>query len=260
VFDLSGHHVVVTGALGGIGLCTCRVLASLGSRVTAVDLADTASGFRALAEAGLHDAHYVSADLTSSDGLQALDEAMAAGPAPTAMVSLAGIVVSGDLAAQSNDDIASVINVNVTAQATTAQLFLRRWVADGVAGTIVLTSSWVSHVPWPSITPYAASKAAVEALTRGIAREYATQGIRANAIAPGIVDVGMAARQWRDEPDYRSRAQRAVPLGRLQQPDEVAQGIAFLLSPWSAYMTGSVLLIDGGASLYPMDPEDVNRA
>jgi NAD(P)-dependent dehydrogenase (short-subunit alcohol dehydrogenase family) len=62
---------------------------------------------------------------------------------------------------------------------------------------------------------------------------------------------------WRDEPDYKRRAGRAIPLGRLQEPEEVADAIAFLLSPRARYMTGSNLLIDGGASLYPMDPEEV---
>ena len=81
-------------------------------------------------------------------------------------------------------------------------------------------------------------------------------GIRANIVSPGIVDVGMAAKQWREEPDYRARASRAIPLGRLQTPQEVANGIAFLLSKGAEYMTGSNLLIDGGASLYPMDPEE----
>jgi NAD(P)-dependent dehydrogenase (short-subunit alcohol dehydrogenase family) len=69
----------------------------------------------------------------------------------------------------------------------------------------------------------------------------------------------MAAKQWREEPDYKARASRAIPLGRLQQPEEVAEGIAFLLSTQSQYMTGSNLLIDGGASLYPLDPEEVDN-
>ena len=67
----------------------------------------------------------------------------------------------------------------------------------------------------------------------------------------------MAAKQWREESDYRLRAQRAIPLGYLQDPLSVAHGIEFLLSEKSSYMTGSNLLIDGGASLYPLDPEEV---
>jgi NAD(P)-dependent dehydrogenase (short-subunit alcohol dehydrogenase family) len=67
----------------------------------------------------------------------------------------------------------------------------------------------------------------------------------------------MAAKQWREESDYRQRAQRAIPLGYLQDPLSVAHGIEFLLSEKSSYMTGSNLLIDGGASLYPLDPDEV---
>jgi NAD(P)-dependent dehydrogenase (short-subunit alcohol dehydrogenase family) len=67
----------------------------------------------------------------------------------------------------------------------------------------------------------------------------------------------MAAKQWRDEPDYQRRAKRAIPLGKLQDVTSVAQGIAFLLSDNSTYMSGSNLLIDGGASLYPLDPEEI---
>jgi NAD(P)-dependent dehydrogenase (short-subunit alcohol dehydrogenase family) len=68
----------------------------------------------------------------------------------------------------------------------------------------------------------------------------------------------MAKKQWDTEPDYRRRATRAIPLGSLQTPQSVADALIFLCSPMSAYMTGSTLLIDGGASLYPMDPEEVN--
>jgi NAD(P)-dependent dehydrogenase (short-subunit alcohol dehydrogenase family) len=76
-------------------------------------------------------------------------------------------------------------------------------------------------------------------------------------LAPGIVGVGMARRQWDDEPDYRRRARRAVPLGDLQAPSSVADALVFLCSPMSSYMTGSSLLVDGGASLYPLDPEEL---
>jgi NAD(P)-dependent dehydrogenase (short-subunit alcohol dehydrogenase family) len=138
-----------------------------------------------------------------------------------------------------------------------AQAFINYWLATNSSGNIIFTSSWIDHVPWPSVTPYAASKAAIVAISRGIARELATKKIRSNIISPGIVNIGMAAKQWREEPDYRKRAQRAIPLGSLQEPLSVAHGIEFLLSEKSSYMTGSNLLIDGGASLYPLDPEEV---
>jgi hypothetical protein len=88
---------------------------------------------------------------------------------------------------------------------------------------------------------------------RSFARELADQGIRANAVAPGIVSVGLAKRQWDIDPRYRARAQKAIPLGQMQPLDSVANAFLFLCSPAAEYMTGSVLLVDGGCSLYPMD-------
>ena len=88
---------------------------------------------------------------------------------------------------------------------------------------------------------------------RGMARELAIYGIRVNAVAPGIVGVGLAKRQWDNEPDYRKRAEKAIPLGEMQSAHSVADALLFLCSEASDYMTGSTLLVDGGCSLYPMD-------
>jgi NAD(P)-dependent dehydrogenase (short-subunit alcohol dehydrogenase family) len=108
-------------------------------------------------------------------------------------------------------------------------------------------------VPWPEIGPYNASKAAMRMLMRNFARELAPQKIRANAVAPGIVGVGLAKRQLDTDPEYRARALKAIPLGYMQSPESVAHAFLFLCSPLADYMTGSVLLVDGGCSLYPMD-------
>ena len=90
-------------------------------------------------------------------------------------------------------------------------------------------------------------------LMRGMARELAPLGIRVNAIAPGIVGVGMAKRQWDSDPDYRRRAEKAIPLGDLQRPSRWPMHFCFSGSDASEYMTGATLLVDGGCSLYPMD-------
>jgi NAD(P)-dependent dehydrogenase (short-subunit alcohol dehydrogenase family) len=88
---------------------------------------------------------------------------------------------------------------------------------------------------------------------RGFARELAPYGIRANAIAPGIVAVGLAKQQWDTDPGYRQRAEKAIPLAYLQPPETIAHTFLFLCSRMASYMTGSVMLVDGGCSLYPMD-------
>jgi NAD(P)-dependent dehydrogenase (short-subunit alcohol dehydrogenase family) len=251
VQQLAGSTIIVTGASGGIGNSVTHLLLNLGARVISIDKAPAAPEFKN------SNYRHLQADLTKNSDLDRIVQE-SANEKPVALVALAGIVVSGNLTEQSDADIESVVQLNLTSQMNLSKRVISQWVNEKTKGNIVFVSSWVDHVPWPGITPYSASKAGLVALCRGIAREYAKNGIRANLIAPGIVDVGMAAKQWREEPDYQARAKRAIPLGRLQHPDEVAKGIAFLLLDDSSYMTGSTLLMDGGASLYPLDPEDAS--
>ena len=255
--NLSNLRVAVTGALGGIGIPTLKHLQSVGAQLVAIDLLDSESAQKILTENGITVDSYHQVDITDSAAIENLLQALKSSAVPDALVSLAGIVRVGAIHEQSGDSIREVFEVNVIGQTLIAQAFIKQWLATNSSGNIIFTSSWIDHVPWPSVTPYAASKAAIVAISRGIARELATKKIRSNIISPGIVNIGMAAKQWREEPDYRKRAQRAIPLGNLQEPLSVAHGIEFLLSEKSSYMTGSNLLIDGGASLYPLDPEEV---
>jgi NAD(P)-dependent dehydrogenase (short-subunit alcohol dehydrogenase family) len=256
--DLSNLKVAVTGALGGIGIPTLKHLHSVGAQLIAIDLLEPENAHKILTENGLPVDSYHQVNITDSEAINNLRSSLQSSSIPDALVSLAGIVNVGAIHEQSEQSIREVFDVNVIGQTLIAQAFIKLWLGTNSPGNIIFTSSWIDHVPWPSVTPYAASKAAIVSVSRGIARELATKKIRSNIISPGIVNVGMAAKQWREEPDYRLRAQRAIPLGKLQDPISVAYGIEFLLSDKSSYMTGSNLLIDGGASLYPLDPEEVN--
>ncbi|MBU6352525.1 MAG: SDR family oxidoreductase [Actinomycetales bacterium] len=256
--SFASRTVIVTGALGGIGLEVTSLLSTLGAQVIALDNKETSEAEQVLKKIPGKHPRYFQVELTDSQAVTSFINSISA-EKPDSLVALAGVVVSGELVDQSEESIRRVIDVNLVSQIELSKHLIKHWLNEKSPGNIVFVSSWVDHVPWPGITPYAASKAGLVGVCRGIAREYARQGIRANLIAPGIVDVGMAAKQWREEPDYRARASRAIPLGRLQKPDEVAKGVAFLLSDDASYMTGSTLLMDGGASLYPMDPEEVTR-
>lgn len=255
--NLSFSTIAITGALGGIGREVTRTLSKLGAHVIAVDRIDQSEGSVELLKIAPTNSRYIQAELTDNAQIDLLCEKFAEIIFPDALVALAGVVVSGNLTDQSNEDIDNVLNTNLTSQIKLSRNILGNWISNSIKGQIVFISSWVDHVPWPGITPYSSSKAGLVSLSRGIARENAKYGIRSNVVSPGIVDVGMAAKQWREEADYKMRAMRAIPLGRLQSAQEVADGVSFLLSPKATYMTGSNLLIDGGASLYPMDPEDV---
>lgn len=254
---LSGKKIAVSGALGGIGLPLLKHLSSLGAQLIAIDIPPIDQANKVLAENQLNNLTYHQLDITDESAVLAFGKEQLNSNPPTALVNLAAVVTSGDLVTQSKAELTRGFEVNVIGQILLTNIFVNSWIKNKIAGNIVFTSSWIDHIPWPGVTPYAASKAAVVAVARGYARENAKYGIRANIISPGIVDVGMAAKQWRDEPDYQRRAKRAIPLGKLQDATSVAQGIAFLLSDNSTYMSGSNLLIDGGASLYPLDPEEI---
>lgn len=250
-----GRRILVTGGAGALGTAIVPGLRAGGADVAVLDVVPPEEvGEEVAGEPG----RYIQGDADTEEAAEHLvNTAVERLGGLTDVVLLAGRVHSGPITEQPDEQVHAVFELNVHTAFRTAQAALRRWLADGEVGNLVFVGSWVQDVPWPGVAPYAASKAALRSLARSIAREHARDGIRANVLAPGIVNTGMAKRQWDEEPDFRARARLAVPLGHLQPPQSVADGVSFLCSPMASYMTGATLLIDGGASLYPMSAEEL---
>ena len=141
------------------------------------------------------------------------------------------------------------IDINLTGSFVTAQAAARIMAAAETKGHLIFVSSWVASRPWPEITSYSVSKAGVDQLMRQVALELAPLGIRANAIAPGIVKAGLAKHQLETEPAYAARVATAIPLGELQTASDIANAVSFMASPGASTMTGTVLTVDGGCTL-----------
>ena len=251
--DLTGQLILITGGNGALGRVITRRLTEHGAQVAVNDLPGTEPGTPIAAGPG--QAVFLPADITTPGDVAALWSAVdnQFGRLPDTVCCHAGMTGSHPVTDYPAEEFDQLINLNLRGPFLLARHAARAWRAASVPGHLIFTTSWVSAVPWPELAPYNASKAALTQLARTMARELAGDGIRANCMAPGIVDAGMARHQWDTDPGYRERARRAIPLGRLQPAESVADAFCFLVSPMASYMTGSTLLVDGGASLYPLD-------
>jgi NAD(P)-dependent dehydrogenase (short-subunit alcohol dehydrogenase family) len=241
---------IVTGGGRGIGAATVLELARAGHDVVvnyrrdadaAARVAAAAAGFGVRAVA-------VAADVVEPSAVDGLFAAAAALGPVTGLVNSAGLTAHiGDLADTPVEVIRTVVDANLfgtilCARAAARVMSTRR---GGPGGAIVNVSSAAATLGSPhEYVHYAAAKAGVDALTVGLAKELAGDGIRVNAVAPGIVRTGIHA--GAGAPDRADRAGARIPLGRAGEPEEIAPAIAFLLGPHSAYATGTVLRVAGG--------------
>ncbi|MDE2820877.1 MAG: SDR family NAD(P)-dependent oxidoreductase [Chloroflexota bacterium] len=249
---LGGKTAIVTGAAGDLGNAMARQLAERGAHVVMWDIVPRAEAAHAVAGVRAHDAAAEYAEVDVRDRA-AVDEATAHLEQLDIVCSNAGIVEAQPFLELSGDNWQNHLDINLTGCFNVCQSAARRMVADGTKGRLILTSSWVGSIPWPEITAYTVSKAGVNMLVKQMARELAARGILVNAVAPGIVDAGLAGRQLREEPQYAARVAKAIPLGEPGSPEEIAAAVVYLASPQTAYMTGSILTLDGGCSLFQFD-------
>jgi len=256
--NTSGHAqrprtIAITGGLGDIGLATGLRLAHDGHAVVLLDLVAADEGRERASIAASRTGvalEYRCVDVTHQDAVvEAIDSMVTL----DTMIANAGTVRSAPFLDISASDWRAHLDVNLTGAFLPIQAAAQRFVRDGTRGLLLATSSWVAQVPWPEIAAYTTSKAGLEMLIKQAARELAPHGIRANAVAPGIVLAGLAKHQLETEPQYAARAARVIPLGALQSADKVAGAFSYLCSSDADYMTGTTLTIDGGASLFAFD-------
>jgi 3-oxoacyl-[acyl-carrier protein] reductase len=229
---------VVTGAGRGLGRATAERLARDGYHVVALDLDGEAAAATAAAVGG----DWRACDVTDADAVRAVAASVGA---CDALVNNAGIWRFHALLDMPPDDAQAVLAVNVLGIVYASQAFVPLMVERG-GGAIVNLSSGAAWTNSPGVGVYPASKAAAESLTKQMAIEWGPHGIRANAVGPGLIVTEGTAKNY--EGDRRSERARNIPLGRVGEPSDIADVIAFLCSDDSRYVSGQVIYIDGGVT------------
>lgn len=244
MFDLTGKTALITGASGGIGAEIARVLHGAGATVgisgTRVEPLETLG-----AELGER-VHVLPCNLSDPAAVEALPkQAAEAMGAVDILVNNAGIARDNIFIRMSDDEWQSVLDVNLTAAMKLSKAVIRgmmkaRW------GRIVNISSVVGATGNPGQANYAASKAGMVGMSKAIAYEVASRGITVNCIAPGFISTAMTDKLTDDQ---KAAILTQVPAGRMGEASEIAAAALYLASPEAAYVTGTVLHINGGMAM-----------
>ena len=250
---LQGRVCVVTGAASGIGAAIARSLGAAGARVALLDR-DSAGCEKVAAELAVQGAEAlaVSCDIASEASVAAAAAQVAARLGECyALINNAGLLRPGGLADVSLADWNTVLSINLTGYLLCAQAFSKPMRETGL-GSIVNVASISALFPQTGSGAYSASKAGVLLMSRQMAVEWGPQGVRSNAICPGMIRTALSAKFY-EEPGFEQKRAAVTASRRVGEPQDIADVALFLASPRSAYVNGAELAVDGGMSSMLMD-------
>ncbi|MFT4195438.1 SDR family NAD(P)-dependent oxidoreductase [Ottowia sp.] len=241
-FGLQGRVVIVTGAAQGIGEACARRFAAEGAQVVIADVADA----RGQALADELKARYLHCDVGDRAQVDALvAQVMQAHGRIDVLVNNAGIFRAADFLDVTEADFDAVLRVNLKGSFLMGQAVARVMARAG-RGSIVNMSSVNGVLAIPEIASYNVSKGGINQLTRAMALALADKGVRVNAVGPGTIATELAAQAVLTSEEAKRKIMMRTPLKRLGEPGEVADVVAFLASDAASYVTGEIVMVDGG--------------
>ncbi|MCZ6599917.1 MAG: glucose 1-dehydrogenase [Acidobacteria bacterium] len=248
--DLNGQVAIISGASSGIGRATARLFARAGASLALVgrDGARLEAAAEACRSLGSPRVEEIEGDLTADEAPDDIVERVLANlERLDILVNAAGIISSGLAADTSDETFDRMMDINVRSLFRLTRAAIPH--LEKTSGNIVNVSSVAGLRPYPGLLPYCASKAAVDQITRCLSLELGPRGVRVNAVNPGVVVTNLHRAGGMAEEVYQAFLERGGethPLGRVGQPEEVAELILFLASSKAAWITGTTMSIDGG--------------
>jgi glucose 1-dehydrogenase len=257
---LKGKNVLVTGGSSGIGQAIAVRFAEHGANVAINYLRqpeeahDTEEQVHAcvnkVQQEGVRDV-LVRGDVSKEDDVVAMvGHAVDELGGIDVLVNNAGIQISRPTEELSSEDFDKVLAVNLRGSFMCAREAIRHFLAEDKGGSIVNVSSVHQLIPKPNYLGYSTSKGGMQNLTRTLALEYASRGIRVNGVGPGAT-VTPINRAWIDDPEKRAQVEEHIPMQRAGESDEMAGVTCFLASDDGGYITGQTIFVDGGLTLFP---------
>ena len=245
-FSLEGKTILITGGAGGIGSATARACVEMGARVVLTDIREDAlkSVIESLPAPSCGGENlYFTADLTNPEELDAL---VAFCPSLDGMVCNAGVMKLTLTQFITEEELSRIQRINLNAPMLLTRSILKKKKL-GRGGSIVFTAS-AAGIYRVSIgsSIYATTKCGIDAFMRTVALEFGPKGIRCNSVNPGMVETALIGSFTEEE---KEKERQNYPLRRFAQPEDIANGIVYLLSDASAFVTGTALKIDGGMTL-----------
>jgi NAD(P)-dependent dehydrogenase (short-subunit alcohol dehydrogenase family) len=245
--DLKDKNILVTGGASGIGLAVAKAFAACHAGIIVVDRNSDKFEFAETEIRGT--VNCIAFDLNEIDQLSELiAEVTTSAGGIDVLVNCAGVNLKKPAIEVSNQEYKDVIQTNQTAVFAITREVGKSMIGRGT-GSIVMISSMASQYGIPEVVAYTASKSAVEGMTRALAVEWSPYGVRVNCIAPGFIITPMSSKALDSDPERKKKVLGRTPMGRLGEPEDVANAALFLASEQAKYITGVVLPVDGGNSI-----------
>lgn len=244
IFGLAGQHAVVSGGGSGLGLAIATCFVAAGARVT-VTGTNTDKLEAAAAQLGPQ-AGFARFDVTDTDGAEAFAAAVAKQHgAASILVNNAGNTLKKPIAEMTPADFQSVLGVHVGGAYALSRAFLPQIAA--ARGSILFTASMSSFLGIPNVIGYSAAKAAYVGMVRAMSTELLPQGVRVNGVAPGWIDTALFRGATDKDPARKAKIEGRIPAQRFGSPADIGWAMTYLASAAAGYVSGHILVVDGGA-------------